>query len=203
MVALGVSSCGLGDARDPPVGATSSVFFVQSLVGEPSPIELTQLGDGDRWLVLAHGASSRRDIWYSAMDDWASAGYHVVAYDTVQPEERAEELGLMVEFARMHGATSVVVMGSSAGASAAIEAARSLEVDGVVAVSGGSTDPAGVDEPVLFVSSDGDDGDAARDRAAAFGSDPLVVTGDIHGAELFSEHPEAVAAVIAWLAELP
>ncbi len=201
-VAIGATGCGGRELAEPPEGATASSFFVQSLAGDANPVEVTELGGGDRWVVMAHGASSRRDIWYSAMDDWAAAGYRVVAYDTEQPDSRADELAVLVEFARQQGATSVVIMGSSAGASAAVEVARSIGVDGVVAVSGGSTDPTGIDEPVLFVSSDSDDGDAARQRAAAFGSEPVVVTGGIHGADLFVEHPEAIDAVTAWLLEV-
>lgn len=202
LTSLTLAGCGLRNGRaapDPPEGSTGGLLVVTLEIGDVTPLDVTEMGQGSTWLVLAHGVSSRRDIWYAAMDDWASAGYHVLAYDTLNPDARESELRAVVDQARAVGAEHVVIGGSSAGASAAVELARTIDVDAVIAVSGGSSDPAGIDEPVLFVSSDGDDGPAARERAAAFGTDPVIVDGETHGADLFAGHPEAIEAVTAWL----
>lgn len=157
------------------------------------------------------------ESWYSAMDDFAAAGYHVIAFDargvgdsegtrSGDPAERADDIEAVIADARSRGASRVVVMGSSLGAEATLTVARRNDLDAVVGVSPASV-PAALDEvtePAFFVASRGDAGPAAN--AAALGRHfrraPKIVGGSEHGADLFADHPEAIRAVLAYLAEV-
>ena len=106
--------------------------------------------------------------------------------------------------ARRKGATKVVVMGSSLGAAAMFDAAAKDELAAVVGVSPASipTVAGAVTEPGFFVASRGDTGPAAnaRELGEAFDRPARIVDGSIHGADLFADHPEAIRAVLAFLA---
>jgi pimeloyl-ACP methyl ester carboxylesterase len=173
------------------------------------------VGDGPVALVLAHGAGTDQSSWYAAMDDFADAGYRVIAFDargvgdsdgrfSTDPAARSEDIEAVVRDARRHGARKVVVMGSSLGAAAMFAAAGRDDLAAVVGVSPASIpDGAGaVTEPGFFVASRGDAGPAAnaRELGRGFGRPARIVDGSIHGADLFADHPEAIRAVLAFLA---
>jgi pimeloyl-ACP methyl ester carboxylesterase len=201
------------DAASSPEGSRSVTF------AGPGGTQLAgrDLGTGPVALVLAHGASTTMQSWYAPMDDWADAGYRVLAFDSrgvgdstgtasTDPVARAADIEAAVRHARATGATSVVVMGSSLGAQAALMVAGREDVAAVVGVSP-ATVPAGLDSitaPAFFVASVGDRGPAAnaRDLGRYFDRPAEIVSGSVHGADLFTDHPEATRAVGEFLAEV-
>ena len=163
------TACGGG--ATPPAGARA--FDVPGPGG--AALSARELGSGTTTIVLAHGAGTTMESWYSAMDDFADAGYRVVAFDSrgVGDSEgtrsgdaaaRAEDIEAVVADARDRGAARVVVMGSSLGAAATLAVAATQDLDAVVGVSPASV-PAAIDavtEPAFFVVSRGDQGPAAN-----------------------------------------
>jgi pimeloyl-ACP methyl ester carboxylesterase len=205
------TACG-GGGSSAPAGARSIT------IDGPSGTELfaRELGKGPVTIVLAHGAGTTMESWYAAMDDFAAAGYKVVAFDArgvgdsdgtlvTDPAARAHDIEAVVQDARDRGASRVVVMGSSLGAEATLIVARDEKLDAVVGVSPAVV-PDGLDEvtePGFFVASRGDVGPAANAATLGrhFGRPPLIVSGSVHGADLFADHPEAARAILAFLAE--
>jgi pimeloyl-ACP methyl ester carboxylesterase len=214
LVALAVlgSACG-DDAASPPSGSRAVTF------PGPAGTKLAgrEAGTGAVALVLAHGASTTMQSWYAPMDDWADAGYRVLAFNSrgvgdstgaasTDPVARAADIEAAVRRARAAGATHVVVMGSSLGAQAALMVAGREDVAAVVGVSP-ATIPSGLDSitaPAFFVASVGDSGPAAnaRDLGRYFDRPAEIVSGSVHGADLFTDHPEATRAVGEFLAEV-
>lgn len=205
-----LAACGGGGA-DAPDGARSI------RVPGPQGTELSArvVGDGPVTVVLAHGAGTDMSSWYAAMDDFARAGYRVVAFDargvggsdgafTTDPAARAEDIEAVVRDARQRGAKQVVVMGSSLGSAAMLEAAAEDDFAAVVGVSPASIPVAAdaVTEPGFFVASRGDRGPAAnaRELGERFHRPARIVAGSIHGSDLFADHQEAIRAVLAFLA---
>jgi pimeloyl-ACP methyl ester carboxylesterase len=203
-------ACGGGGA---PVPAGSRAIRVPG----PDGAELSArvAGDGPVTLVLAHGAGTDMSSWYAAMDDFARAGYRVVAFDargvgdsdgafTTDAAARADDIEAVVRDARRRGAAQVVVMGSSLGSAAMLEAAARDDLAAVVGVSPASIPPVvdEIAEPGFFVASRRDRAPAAnaRELGERFHRPARIVTGSIHGADLFADHPEAIRAVLAFLA---
>jgi hypothetical protein len=109
-----------------------------------------------------------------------------------------------VRHSRDTGATEVVVMGSSLGSAAMLEAVGRDDLAAIVGVSPASvpTGAGAVTEPAFFVASRGDTGPAAnaRELGKRFRRPARIVGGSIHGADLFADHPDAIRAVLAFLA---
>jgi pimeloyl-ACP methyl ester carboxylesterase len=172
------------------------------------------MGQGAVGVALAHGALTTKESWYAAMNALADAGYRVVAFDargvgkstgtiSTDPDQRARDIEAVLRFLERQGAHKVVVMGSSLGAYAAILVAERGGVAAVVGVSPAAV-PGGlaaVNVPAFFLASKGDRGPAGNARLLGhrLGRPPRVVGGSIHGADLFTEHPEAVRALVAFL----
>jgi alpha-beta hydrolase superfamily lysophospholipase len=206
------AACGGGGSSSPPSGARS--IEIDGPGG--TVLSARELGKGPVTIVLAHGAGTTMESWYAAMDDFAAAGYKVVAFDArgvgdsggtlvTDPAARAQDIEAVVRDARHRGASRVVVMGSSLGAEAMFLVARDEKLDAVVGVSPAVV-PDGLDEvtePAFFVASRGDVGPAANAVVLGrhFGMPPKIVSGSVHGADLFADHPEAARAIVAFLAE--
>ena len=199
-----------GDDASPPEGVES--VDVRGPGGATLAVE--EMGRGSVALVLAHGFGTAKGVWYPAMDDFADAGYRVYAFDSRgigdsdgersgDPADRAADLAAVVKHARDQGAEQVVVMGSSLGAEAAMRVARRDDLAAVVGVSPARI-PDGldeVDEAGFFVASEGDRGPAAnaRELGRIFDRPAEIVSGSVHGADLFLDHQDAVDAVVAFL----
>jgi putative redox protein len=176
-----------------------------------------EMGRGTVAIVLAHGATTTKESWYAPMPAFADAGYRVLAFDSrgvgdsigagasTDPAARAADIEAALQYLRDTGATKVVVMGSSLGAAAALTVAGEQDVAAVVGVSPASvpSDVEAITAPAYFVASEGDRGAAENARALGrrFGWPAKIVSGSVHGADLFTDHPEATLAVAAFLAE--
>jgi pimeloyl-ACP methyl ester carboxylesterase len=205
-----LGGCGDDGAAAVPKGSRSVVFAGPGetrLVGR-------ELGRGSVALVLAHGAGTTMESWYAPMEAFADAGYRVLAFDargvggstgalSYDPAARAADIEATLQHVRDEGVSRVVVMGSSLGAQAALIVAGREDVAAVVGVSP-ATVPEGLDAitaPALFVASAGDRGPAqnARMLARHFGRPARIVSGSVHGADLFADHPQAARAVVGFL----
>ena len=71
----------------------------------------------------------------------------------------------------------------------------------VVTFSVGDNGSWSIEEPGLFIASEGDGGtaDAARALADRFGGKAVVVDGSTHGADLLEPHPEVIDEVVAFI----
>lgn len=210
-LAVVLSAC--GDDASPPPGVRA--LKVRGPGG--AALQVAQMGKGPVALVLAHGYGTTKSVWYPAMDDFTKAGYRVYALDSrgVGDSEgtmsgdagaRAADIATVVRYARNHGAEQVVVMGSSLGAEAAMRVARQDDLAAVVGISP-ATIPGGladVTEPAFFVASEGDRGPAAnaRELGRRFDRPAEIVSGSVHGADLFLDHQEAIDAVLDFLADV-
>jgi pimeloyl-ACP methyl ester carboxylesterase len=206
------AACGDGESAEPPEGSRA----VEIAGPEGSELSARELGHGDVAVVLAHGASTNMTSWYAPMPAMAGAGYRVVAFDSrgvgdstgaasTAVADRVADIGAVVGHLRDTGATKVVVMGSSLGAHAALVAAEAGDVDGVVGVSPAGVPPGAdaITVPAFFVAAEGDTGPAANARTLGreLGRPAEIVSGSIHGADLFADHPEATRALVAFLEE--
>ena len=121
--------------------------------------------------------------WYASMDEFADAGYRVLAFDgrgvgdstgdaSTDPADRAADIEAALPHARETGATQVVVMGSSLGAQAALLVAEANDVAAVVGVSP-ATIPEGLERitvPAFFVAAEGDTGSGGERPCARAGT---------------------------------
>jgi pimeloyl-ACP methyl ester carboxylesterase len=186
------------------------------------------LGRGRTGVVLAHGRGSDLCEWVGHGRRFAGWGYQVLAFDfggfgdsragTGPGAGIVADLRAAAGQLRRGGASRVVLVGSSMGATAALAAAPRIRppVAGVVSLSGpaafGAVDAwsalprLGV--PVLFVAAAGDEPfvSAARamHRRARAADKRLLVVGRGHGSRLLAfreDGPRALAALRRFLAD--
>lgn len=210
-----VVGCGGEERADPPPGARAVTFPGP----EGTKLAGHELGDGAVAIVLAHGASTDETSWFSVMKPLADARYRVLAFDSrgvgestgsagTDVQARAADIEAAIDHVRDEGAGEVVLMGSSLGAMATLRVATNArqQLAAIVGVSPPAVplDSAAVPEPALFVASRGDTGAAraARTLAEATGRPPVIVSGSIHGAGLFADHPEAVRDLVRFMGEV-
>lgn len=163
-------------------------------------------GSGARGVLLAHEFPRDRAAWAGFASLLANRDYLTLAFDfrgyggSAGPKDIAKiprDVLAAVEAIREEGATSVVVIGASMGGTAALVAASTAGLDGVVTLSapaafeGLAAGPdvlAAVDEPKLFLAAEGD-GTAGADAQAFYvqgsgGKRVEIVTGEEHGTEM-------------------
>lgn len=204
-LALAFTSCG-GDEPDPPAGSRQ-VRIVSSGGDELSAIEV---GHGDAVAVLSHGATGTKEDFFGLAGAFADGGWRAIAYDA-RADAREDDLRAVLAYVRDSGATSVVLVGGSLGASLSISMAAELQVQAVVSLSAsaGSFDALEAAEdmpdsiPVLVVVAEDNEPYAtdARRIADASGSAPTIVSGGGHGAGVFRDHPDLLDAVVAFANE--
>ncbi|MDP9439306.1 MAG: alpha/beta hydrolase [Actinomycetota bacterium] len=145
-------------------------------------------GDGDRGVVLAHGAAYDAASWETQAEKIAESGATVLAVeDTSAGGVRAAADHLKSE----RGARSVCLVGASAGSSGVLDVGRRSpgEVAQIVLLSG-SGDVSGLgDYPKLFAASEGE-GIAERvrrmaEQAPGDRNEALIVGGDARAQAIF------------------
>jgi alpha-beta hydrolase superfamily lysophospholipase len=191
-----------------------------------------EAGSGPIGIALAHQAPGNLCGWLPTVQRLAEAGYRVLAFDfrsygqSQSPPDRdvslalGNDLAAAVAHLRAGGAQRTFLIGASLGGAALVQAGASLQVDGVVSLSGtrffpgyGVNDPGAVRRltaPFLFLGSQ-EDNDVPVDEATALVSeigssdkDAKFYPGSWHGWQLIQDAPyaaEARALVLDWLTD--
>ena len=200
-LALALTSC--GGKPDPPTGSRQ-VSIATSGGDELNAIEV---GHGDNVAVLSHGATGTKEDFFGLAGAFADRGWRAVAYDA-RAEAREDDLRAVVAYVRNTGATSVVLVGGSLGASLSISMAAELHVQGVVSLSASAdtfdalhaAGAIGDSIPVLVAVAEENEPYAtdAHRIADALGIEPTVVSGEGHGAGMFRDHPDLMDNVVTF-----
>ena len=202
LLVLLVASCGEARLGPPPGSRRVSIPAAGG-----GTLEAIELGSSPRVVVLSHGATTTKEDLYETAVAFADDGWRAIAYDA--GSDREADIEAVVGHARDTGAESIVLIGSSLGASLSIATASELHADAVVSLSAsadafGALGAAGELRVPLFVAAaDGDQPfavDAGRIAGAA-GVEPVIVGGDRHGAGMFRDHPELMDEVVAFADE--
>lgn len=204
-ITLALASCG-GSDPEPPTGSRQ-VRIATSGGGELSAIEV---GQGVDVAVLSHGATGTKEDFFGLAGAFAEGGWRAIAYDA-RAQAREDDLRAVVAYARQTGATSVVLVGGSLGASLSISMATELDVQAVVSLSASAAsfdalqtaEEIGGSIPMLVAVAEGNEpfaSDAHR-IADALGIAPTIVSGDRHGTGMFRDHPELMETIVAFANE--
>ena len=175
-----------------PAGATTIAIGGQAV---------TQLGTGPEAIIMLHGASTHRDAWYQFMPGLAKAHFATYAVDYPSASEPRAIVAAVIAYARAHGSTTFVLMGSSRGAGYALGLAD-LEPRAVVSISAVAATTSS--RRVLTIASE-HDAAAPPQLATAIaagsgaGSVEVTVSGQTHGADMVHPHPEIVDTIIKFL----
>jgi pimeloyl-ACP methyl ester carboxylesterase len=198
---LAILLAGCTGGGEPPTGRT---FEFETDDGIALTGEIR--GQGRAGVVLAHAFPADRNSWSEFAHFLQGKGYVTLTFDfrgygDSEGEKDIPEIWRDVLAAvaalRERGADRIVLIGASMGGTAALIAASRTDVNGVIALSAPTTfmelavPPevlAAIDEPKLFISSEGD-GSAAESAQALYeqssGAKRVeIVTGDSHGADL-------------------
>jgi dienelactone hydrolase len=206
-LALLFAGCG-GEASSPPEPIRFTTEDGVELAGDLR-------GRGSTAVVLAHMFPANRTSWAEFASILAEEGYLALNFDfrgygasdgTRTIPELWRDVLAAAEAARGQGASRVILVGASMGGTAALVAASRAELDGVVTLSAPTTFMGlaastevvqAVDEPKLFLASEGD-GSAADAAQAFYNASPgpkrvEIVTGDEHGTDLLEGGQAEVA----------
>ena len=173
-------------------------------------LDAIEVGHSDDVAVLSHGATGTKEDFFGLAGAFAERGWRAIAYDA-RAESREADLRAVVAYARETGATSVVLVGGSLGASLSISMAAELDVQAVVSLSAsaGSFDALQAAEaigdsiPVLVAVAEENEPYAtdALAIADALGIAPTTLSGEGHGAGVFRDHPEFMDTVVTFADE--
>jgi dienelactone hydrolase len=202
-------------APEPPSGART--LSIETPDGEQ--LDALEIGTGPDVAILSHGATGTREGYFSFMPVLAEHGWRAIAYDArgvgastgESGPNRDVDLAAVVEHARSSGAKTIVLVGASLGAALSLSDAKELGADGVVGLSGfldgtGAGEIAdsleGIDV-VLAVAQDNEPyATDTKELAETLGIEPIIVSGDNHGAGMFAEHPELMERIAIHLDDL-
>jgi alpha-beta hydrolase superfamily lysophospholipase len=204
-------ACGRDEPPAPPAGARTI-----SIEGPAGRLDAVEIGEGDRVVLLSHGATGTKEGFYPLLPALADAGYRAIAYDArgvggsegnPDATTRADDLAAVVGFARGSGASSIALGGASLGAAVTLQEARTAGADAVIALSPAVASSSGIADrlqgiPVFIAVAESNEPftTQARSLGDALGVEPVVVTGDRHGTGLFVDHPELVDEIVDFLA---
>ena len=182
----------------PEQAKAGSVTFPSS---SGQDVEAFVTGSGHTALVLTHQADGDVCQWVPHAMELGKDGYRAIAVDSAGDD--VAEVTAAVTYARSKGATKVLLVGASKGATAVLSAAGSITppVDAVVSLSApvsyGSMDAGSVVPklamPVFYMASDLDSqfADAARQLSKATKkakeNDLTIVDGPNHGVSMLND----------------
>jgi pimeloyl-ACP methyl ester carboxylesterase len=201
-LSLALACCGASEP-DPPAGS-KPLHIPTSGGAELSAIEV---GQGSDVAVLSHGATGTKEDFFGLAGAFADRGWRAIAYDA-RAQAREDDLAAVVAYARRSGATSVVLVGGSLGASLSIAMASELHVQGVASLSASADTfdalraaKAIGDSIPLFVAAAADNEPYATDAhriADALQIEPTIVSGSGHGSGMFLDHPDLMDGVVTF-----
>ncbi len=150
--------------------------------------EVLVWGEGDRGVVLAHGAAYDAASWREQAERLAESGVTALAVEDTSARSVAEAARYLEE---ERGVRDVTLLGASAGTGGVLGAAeedRGL-VDGLILLSGTGEVSGLGDYPKLFVASEGEGlaGEVRSMAGEAPGSrnEALILPGDAHAQAIF------------------
>jgi pimeloyl-ACP methyl ester carboxylesterase len=200
-----LASCGEADP-DPPAGSRQ----VRIATSGGDELDAIEVGHSDDVAVLSHGATGTKEDFFGLAGAFAERGWRAIAYDA-RAEAREADLTAVVAYARETGATSLVLVGGSLGASLSISMAAELQVQAVVSLSASagsfdalrSAEAIGGSIPVLVAVAEENEPYAtdAHGIADALGIAPTILSGEGHGAGIFRDHPEFMDTVVTFADE--
>jgi dienelactone hydrolase len=117
-----LTSCSEGDP-EPPSG--SRMITIATTGG--AELAAIEAGSGGRMVVLSHGATGTKEDFFGLAGVFAKDGWTAIAYDA-RSAAREDDLRAVVAYARDSGATSLVLVGGSLGASLSTPMAVSSSV---------------------------------------------------------------------------
>ena len=160
-------------------------------------LDAVEMGDGPVGVVLAHGTSTTKELWYPLMPALANAGMHAVAFDF--GSDRDGDVRAAISYLPGRGRAEDRVGRLVARWGKRARRRVRDQVAAVVTFSVGESGTWSIDVPGLYIASEGDGGtaDAARSLADRFGGRAVVVHGSTHGADLLQPHPEVIAQVVS------
>lgn len=190
---------------------------VVEAAAEPRPVQFETpdgevlagavFGESQVGIVLAHMRGADKTTWYPFARNAAQAGYMALAFDfrgygdsTGQRDTDLDvDVIAAVGLLRAEGATRIVVMGASMGATAAVNVASRLNLAAAVSISAPgefiglqATGVAGdVEEPLLIIAAENDHPyvDAAIEIDALAPITQLqILAGNAHGTNLFVQY---------------
>ena len=177
------SGCGSsGDSGEEPESDTSGERIS---VGETEGIVW---GEGDRGAVLAHGAAYDAASWETQGQTLAENGVTALAVEDTSPANLRSAVDYLKE---EYGVESVALIGASAGARTALQAAEQYpEEVGQIILLSGTGDVSGLGGyPKLFVASEGEGiAEEARrmaEEAPGEQNETLILSGDAHAQAIF------------------
>jgi alpha/beta superfamily hydrolase len=213
-LAAALGACGgPSGTKNPDLRVGNNVSFeVRAAPGSAETIRLDGIerGSGAAGVVLAHMLGSSQSAWAPIVGDLVDEGFHVLTFDfrghglsagTRDPSHADLDLAAAIAKLRALGATRVMVVGASLGGTAAVAAAATEDLAGIVTISAPEQIDAldagafasKVTEPSLFIVGQGDDPryvDAARTFVVRVkGPKRLVVIAGTseHGTELLTD----------------
>jgi pimeloyl-ACP methyl ester carboxylesterase len=186
--------------------------------GAGHSIAAVDLGTGSSAVVLAHQSDGSLCEWLPYGEQLAARGFRVLAFDfagsgsSTIPKQKTyvEDVRTAVVYLREQGASKVIIMGASMGATMSVVAAAAITppVDGVISLSapvsfdGVNAEKAApsLRSPILYVAGD-TDGDFAAYAKSIHAATPaglaalVVVPGAEHGIRLLDSEVQATVLV--------
>lgn len=195
LAALVVAGCSGGETSDDSARSGSS----DATRGEVGGNDSLRWGDGDRGVVLAHGAAFDAASWSDQAPLIADQGFTVVAVEDIRPDAIANA----VQALQSEGIEDVALVGGSAGADAVLRLASdqpNLPAQLILLSPNSVVDGLG-DEPKLFIASEEESvADVSTQLAdAGPGSDnrAVLLPGSAHAQNIFdTDQGETVVQLI-------
>lgn len=199
-ISLLLGSCGASEP-DPPAGSRQ----VRIPTSGGDQLDAIDVGRSADVAVLSHGATGTKEDFFGLAGAFAERGWRAIAYDA-RADAREDDLRAVVAYARRNGATSVVLVGGSLGASLSIAMAAELHVQAVVSLSASASTFDALHAaqairgsiPVFVAVAEANEPYAtdAQRIADAVGTDPTIVSGSGHGTGMFLDHPDLMGTVV-------